>query len=176
MTVAGGGEVFVIDTSSVIEVRRLMSQAPTTDVTEAYRRLIRLATAGTLRFPKGVIEELKAGAASITRTPDPANDWAIACETHAVPHQELHEETRLVLAEVPELLDANKPSTTDEADPYVVALALKLSRSGMTVTVVTDERRDTPDKTSMSSACGVLRIPSVSMRVFLARQKIWPAA
>ena len=171
----GGGEVFVIDTSSVIEVRRLMSQERTTNVTAVYTQLIRLAKAETLRFPKGVIDEIKAGASAITRGPDQANDWAIACERDAVPHHELLDETKHVLAEVPDLLDAHKPSSTDEADPYVVALALKLTNAGMTVTVITDERRDTPDKTSMGSACGVMRIPAVSMRVFLARRRIWPA-
>lgn len=79
-----------------------------------------------------------------------------------------------VLKEVPDLLDVSKTSTTDEADPYVVGLALKLSREGETVTVITEETRDSPDKTSMSSACGVMRIPSISIRVFLARTGIWP--
>ena len=40
MTERGGGGVFVIDTSSVIEVRRLMSQEPITNVTAVYTRLI----------------------------------------------------------------------------------------------------------------------------------------
>jgi hypothetical protein len=83
-------------------------------------------------------------------------------------------EAKEVLSEVPDLLDASKTSTTDEADPYVLGLALKLSRGGETVTVITEETRDSPVKTSMSSACGVMRLPSISIRVFLARNGIWP--
>lgn len=80
----------------------------------------------------------------------------------------------MVLQEVPDLLDASKTSTTDEADPYVVGLALKLTEEGLKVTVITEETKDSPVKTSMSSACGIMRIPSISIRVFLARQGIWP--
>lgn len=139
-----------------------------------YTRLIALARNGTLRFPKSVIDEINVGPTRAASGADPAASWATACGALAVPDHDVLAEARAVLAEVPDLLDANKTSTTDEADPYVVGLALKLMREGLTVTVVTEESRDSPVKTSMSSACGVMRIPSISMRVFMARQKVWP--
>ena len=43
---AGGADVFVIDTSSVIQVRQVMSQATTPKVTAVYARLIALAQRG----------------------------------------------------------------------------------------------------------------------------------
>jgi hypothetical protein len=170
---AGGADVFVIDTSSVIQVRQVMSQATTPKVTAVYARLIALAQRGVLRFPRAVIDEIKIGATKAA-TPDPATSWATACDKLAVANHQVFTEAKEVLKEVPDLLDVNKTSTTDEADPYVVGLALKLSRAGETVTVVTEETRDSPAKTSMNSACGIMRIPSLSIRVFLARQKIWP--
>jgi hypothetical protein len=174
MTGRGGERVFVIDTSSILHVRRLMSEAPTTQVTAVYSQLIRLSKQGVLRFPRGVIDEIEAGAPAIKRTADPAGSWAAACHQDAVPHQELFAETRRVLDEVPQLLDVGKPSTTDEADPYVVALALKLVGEGFSVKVITEERLDTAAKISMTSACGLLDLSPISMRVFLARRAIWP--
>jgi hypothetical protein len=172
---AGSADVFVVDTSSIIEVRqKIMAQQTTAKVTAVYAKLITFARRGVLPFPRGVIEEIKVGATKAASGPDPACSWAIACDGFAVPNQDVITEAKEVLAEVPDLLDASKTSTTDEADPYVVGLALKLFREGETVTVITEESRDSPVKTSMNSACGIMRIPSISMRVFLARQEIWP--
>jgi len=171
---AGAGQVFVVDTSSIIQVRQLMSQETRAKVTAVYARLIGFAQRGTLCFPKGVIEEIKVGPTKFARGPDPACSWADACDSHAVANHEVMREASEVLAEVPDLLDVSKPSTTDEADPYVVGLALKLLRDGAIVTVITEETRDSPAKTSMNSACGIMRIPSISIRVFLARNGIWP--
>jgi hypothetical protein len=172
---AAAGQVFVVDTSSIIQVRQIMAQEPKTKVTAVYAKLIGLAHRGVLRFPKGVIEEIKVGGNKATSGPDPACSWADACDKQAVANHEVMVDAKEVLSEVPELLDANKTSTTDEADPYVLGLALKLLRQGETVTVITEETRDSPVKTSMSSACGLMRIPSISIRVFLARYGIWPS-
>ena len=171
---AGSADVYVIDTSSVIQVRPIMAQQTRARVTAAYARLIALAHTGVLRFPRGVIDEIKVGATKAAAGPDPAYSWAVACESHAVPNHDVHAEAKEVLKEVPDVLDASKTSTTDEADPYIIGLALKLCREGDRITVITEETRDSPYKTSMSSACGIMRIPSISIRVFLARQAIWP--
>jgi uncharacterized protein DUF4411 len=171
---AGAGQVFVVDTSSIIQVRQLMSQEKRERVTTVYARLIGLAQRGVLHFPKGVIEEIRVGPTKFASGTDPACSWADACDGYAVANHEVMREAGEVLAEVPDLLDVSKPSTTDEADPYVVGLALKLLRDGEIVTVITEEKNDSPGKTSMNSACGIMRIPSISIRVFLARNGIWP--
>lgn len=171
---AGAGELFVVDTSSIIQVRQIMAQQTRPKITAVYAKLISLAQRGVLRFPKGVIDEIQVGATRAASGPDPACSWADACDSQAVANHEVIVEAKEVLNEVPDLLDASKTSTTDEADPYVVGLALKLSREGETVTVITEETRDSPVKTSMNSACGIMRIPSISIRVFLARNGIWP--
>jgi hypothetical protein len=93
----------------------------------------------------------------------------------AVPDHDVYGEAREVLGQVPDLLDVAKTTTTDEADPYVVGLALKLKREGNQVIVITEETKDSPVKTSMRSACGVMGLPTISMRVFLSRKGIWKA-
>jgi hypothetical protein len=136
-----GGGVFVVDTSSIIEVRRgLMAQEPIARVTAVYGRLITLASGGVVRFPKGVIDEIKQG------SQDHAHKWAVACDGKATPHHEVFVESREVLAEVPNLIDVNKTSAIDEADPYVAGLALKLHRDGLVVTVITEDRKDSPTR------------------------------
>lgn len=169
----GPEDVFVLDTSSLIQIRRLMSQESKARLTMVYDAVTKLAQRGVIAFPQAVIDEIKHGAPAISGTADHPLAWATASEEHAVPNHELFTHVRAVLAEVPDLLDRDKPSTADEADPYVVALALKLREDSARVTVVTEERNDSPDKTSMGSACGILGLPAISMRVFLARQGIW---
>jgi hypothetical protein len=143
---AGAADVFVVDTSSIIEVRqKIMAQQTMERVTAVYGKLIMLAQRGVLRFPKGVVEEIMVGATKAARGPDPACSWATACDRLAVPNHDVIMEAKEVLAEVPDLLDVSKTSTTDEADPYVVGLALKLSREGDTITVITEETRDSPN-------------------------------
>lgn len=153
---------------------QVLAQQTKATITAVYAELIKLAMNGVLRYPKGVIDEINVGPTKAAGGSDPAHGWAVACEGLAVPNHEVIAEAKEVLQEIPDLLDASKTSTTDEADPYVVGLALKLSRESSMVTVITEEMRDSPHKTSMSSACGIMRIPSISVRVFLARQKIWP--
>jgi hypothetical protein len=165
----------VVDTSSIIEVRRLMAQEPQAKVKAVYDELVALAVRHVLVFPHAVIHELKEGSTAIIGKTDYPLDWARSCESEEVPNHELYDQVRAVLAEVPDLLDHDKPSGTDEADPYVVGLALKLYDDGETVIVVTEESRDSPDKTSMRSACGILGLPTMSMRIFLRQQGIWPS-
>ncbi|MBU6435571.1 MAG: DUF4411 family protein, partial [Nitrospirae bacterium] len=82
------------------------------------------------------------------------------------------ETVRAVLAEVPEILDPDKDGV-EEADPYVLALAMRLQNEGYQVTILTEERKDRPDKMSMNTACGVLRIPCLPVETFLSRNGIW---
>ena len=172
---AGAREIFVVDTSSIIQVRQDMSQETQAKKTSVYQKLIHAARADVLVFPKAVIDEILVGPTKAAKGPDPAADWATACKAMAVPNDELFDEVREVLGQVPDLLDVAKTATTDEADPYVVGLALKLQREEHQVIVITEETKDSPVKTSMRSACGVMGLPTISMRVFLSRQGIWKA-
>ena len=70
------------------------------------------------------------------------------------------------------MLDPDKDSGEDEADAYVLAVALKLRAAGVDARVVTQELKDTPSKMSMSTASGVLGIPCVPLKAFLAAESI----
>jgi hypothetical protein len=78
-----------------------------------------------------------------------------------------------VLAVAPRLLDTNKPKALDEADPYIAALALQLQRERQTVTVITEDRKDSPRKLSLTTACGLLRLVVLPIEAFVEQQGIY---
>ena len=78
-----------------------------------------------------------------------------------------------VLSKAPTLVDPD--STREQADPYVVALALEITSGDLfapNVTIITEDRRDKPTKLSLATAAGLLRIPTIPLRAFLNSQSI----
>lgn len=78
-----------------------------------------------------------------------------------------------VLGQCPMLVDSEKPSGDDEADPYVVALACHLmSVSDAPLAVVSEDRHDRDRKMSIFSSAGVMRVPAMRMRMMLHQEGI----
>ena len=162
--------VWVIDTSSIIEVRRSTQKRHREQI---FRKMTELVTEGRLAYPPQVVAELERSAEP--KSPDPQFVWAKqnTSTAHRTGGCSL-DDVREVLAEVPEVLDPNKDTGPDEADPYVLAIARKLRGDGTDARVVTEERRDTESKMSMNTAAGILGIPSVPLAAFLKVEKIVP--
>lgn len=83
------------------------------------------------------------------------------------------ETVKSVLLKAPSLVDSE--STREQADPYVVALALEMASSDLfapSVTIITEDRRDKPTKVSLATAAGLLRIPTVPLSAFLQSRNI----
>jgi len=80
-----------------------------------------------------------------------------------------------VLARVPNLIDAQKVAVggIDDADPYVIALALTLKVDGHEVTIITQDVNTKPTKTALADAAGVFGIPCVRFHTFLVTEGIW---
>jgi hypothetical protein len=79
---------------------------------------------------------------------------------------------RRVLERCPDLLDPDKPD--EQADPYVLAVALDLKTGGFDVCVVTDDRRDRlPTKLSLATAAGMFQVPKRAA-AFRARRSSIP--
>jgi hypothetical protein len=162
------GVVWVIDTSSIIEVRRAVTVAARK---KAFSGLTQLVDDKRLVYPPEVLDELERN--TDLKNPDEQYQWAKANATIAHEHAKCDlDDVRLVLAEVPEVLDPEKESGVEEADPYVLAVARKLRAEGVDARVVTQESKDTPSKTSMSTAAGILGIPCVPLKAFLAAESI----
>ena len=166
MTLAG--LVWVIDTSSICEIRR------STMVTvrgQVFEGLTALVNVDRLIYPRQVVDELERRADPAD--PDQQFTWAATNSLTANDHASCDlNEVKSVLAIVPEVLDPTKDSGADEADPYVLAVALRLRNQGVDARIVTEERRDTPSKLSLSTAAGILGIPSVPLTAFLRAENI----
>ena len=145
-----------------------MAQAKGAQVAAVHDVVAAMVERGEVLFPEQVIAELRRGQADV------ASQWAVKVAKHAVPIIELAQTVRDVVRDVPYLVYATNPSSTDDADPWVVALAVLRSLRGEDVTVLTEEYKDRPDRTTVSSACGMLRIPTMTVRAFLLYAKIWP--
>jgi hypothetical protein len=83
------------------------------------------------------------------------------------------EEVQKVLAAVPKVLDPEKDSGAEEADPYVLALAVNLrDEKKKNARIVTEGTRDLPTKISLRTAAGLLGIASIPLKAFLEFEKI----
>ena len=159
---------FVIDTSSLIEVRRIVPKAR---VPAVLRALTRFVDVGELVFPAEVDDELDR-----FRKPgleDPIGDWVAASKRRATRFGPQFEHLKTVLADpqARRVVDPEKDGV-DEADPHVLALALAL-RENADVVVIAQETKDRPDKLSIATACGVLRLVRLPVSAFLYEQGIW---
>lgn len=95
--------------------------------------------------------------------------WALSVEGVAESNP-AWETVKEVLAEVGDVLDKDKPTTVDEADPYILARALELQREGRRVRVITEETRNRPNKLALATAAGLLGLAAVTLLPFLKGQ------
>jgi len=104
---------------------------------------------------------------------DHAWSWVKETLPHCTRHEPLHAfvAKAFKVPQVRRVLDPDKDH--EEADPYVLALALKFRAAGHWVGVITEDRRSRPTKLSLSDARGLLRIVSMSMEPYLEQQGIW---
>ena len=161
------GPVWVIDTSALIQIKSFVPHELRAAV---YVALSALVNDGRLVFPTQVVKELKRD--SGVRPPDQACAWALDVEATACASPPSLDQVKSVLAIVPDILDHMKDSGEEEADPYVLALALRCRAEDQDARVVVQEIRDTPRKLSLNTACGMLGIPSVPLLGLLRAEGI----
>ncbi|MBS0153386.1 MAG: DUF4411 family protein [Nitrospira sp.] len=152
-------DVWVIDTSSIIDLRKI----PHTTRAHVLAALDGMVDIGQLFFPPEVLGELERH----NEKSDVASKWAKKNSAKAAKYGHLFSKAKAVLKILPKLIDPSKVSSTDDADPYVIALAQCLFEEGHDPTIITEDRKSVPNKTSLADAAGVFKLPSVSLSVFL---------
>ena len=161
------GVTWVIDSSSLMDIKSKTS----VDVrARLYPRLNSLASEGKLLLPREVISEMKRGAQPRHR--DEALEWVVAREAQICGVEPTVEELRAIMQEVGDVVDHEKDSGEDDADPYVLALAVKLQAGGLRVRIVTEDRKDRQRKVSLTTAAGILGVPCVPLSGFLRAEGI----
>lgn len=163
------GDLWVIDTSSIIWVRRDVVRD---EQDRVYAELGEFVESGRLFFPVQVFRELNQHDRSARGRRDRPLEWAKEHRRRATQHGQDFDILAEVLSTVPDVLDPDKPGA-EEADPYVLMLAKHLDGTGHRTTVITEERKDRPDKTALSTACGMLGLLSIPMWAFLRVHGIW---
>ncbi len=157
-------DIWVIDSSSIIGVKEQVGRAYEGKV---FRALTSLTTKSQLCWPPEVTQEVEAALVA-----DSAVAW-IKARRESGERSPDFETVKSVLVKAPTLVDAD--STREQADPYVVALALEMGSGDLfapNVTVITEDRRDKPTKLSLATAAGLHRIPTLPLRAFLASMGI----
>lgn len=156
---------FVIDTSSIIQIKQSVPQAHRTTI---FQKLAEYVKNELLVYPKEVLDELEKG------TVDQPYLWAKHNAGIATRYGALFDELKLVMSDpiANKVLDPTKVGIV-EADPHVLALALHLRNSGVEPIVINDETRNKPNKLSLTQACGALRLVSLTVEVFLDQENIW---
>jgi hypothetical protein len=161
--------VSVIDSSSILQVRRAVVRE---DQVGVFRKLTEIVQRDQLVFPKEVLAELERWSNPNPDSPDLPLKWALSNSPRATQNEVPFDMLRDVISRVSDIFDPDK-SGVDEADPYVLALAIYLQSQGLSVTVLTEERKDRPNKVSMNTACGELGLVCLPMERFLRINGIW---
>jgi hypothetical protein len=154
--------VWAIDTSSVIGLRHV----PRDQRDSVLAALDKMVATDLLYFPPEVLGELERH----VEKSDVAYTWAKKNTTKATKYGHLFKEAKAVLVTLPNLIDPDKVSTVDSADPYVIALAQCLVSDGFVPTVITNDYKTTPKKTSLAHGAGVFGFPAVTLLLFLQTQ------
>ena len=150
-------EVFIFDTSSLVELKHVSREAREV----AKEAMNFLAKDGRLLFPTTVLKELSA----YQGKNDLPMRWADKHRGDCL-KDPIMTTVASVMASVPDVIDSEKVSGEEEADPYVLALGMDVRSDGLDPVVVSEERND-KHRLSMHTACGLLRLHKLDLRSFV---------
>ena len=155
-------QVLVLDASAIIQIKR---DVQVTHQWSLFRLLENKFHNGEIAFPPQVSAELRRAP-----HPDAPGVWACGMEMlrpKGFDVDQVESYLGQVMAIAPDVIDPKKPDDEEDADPYVLALALKEIKSGLDVEVVTEDRNDYADHIALTTACDRLGIGHVSLEEFL---------
>lgn len=137
----------------------------------AFVRLESLVENGWIAMPRQVLAE-----ATNLIHPDLPGAWAAGMRRRLQhPLDPGDHFIRHVMADAGDVVDHDK--TTEDADPYVLALALQTRERGRDVVVVTNDVVDhLPIKISLATACTRMNVDTATPEDFLAASGIWPTS
>jgi hypothetical protein len=151
--------VWILDTSCLVETKLVISVS---DQWKTFKLLEEMVRSGEIAMPRQVIREI-----SDIDHPDLPGAWAPGVrDVQCHPLDPSWDCVQRVMAEAGDVVDPNK--TEEDADPYVIALALHLQQAGLDVSVVTEDHVD-HSYIAVTTACDRLSVTHCSTREFLAK-------
>lgn len=168
--------IWVLDTSSILELQRQQIQIPRERLPDVLARLTRLVDLDSIVYPDRVVKEvLKYSPLSRAVGLVQVREWTKQNEEKATRFGDDYDALRAVLAvRGVETLPDVDARNLDDADPYVLALAYSLRQQGNDARVLTQDRNNAPDKVALASACGLVGVPQLRIQAFLLHHAIWP--
>ncbi len=166
-----GGEsdrVWVIDTSSILKIKESVPRLVRPRCLEGLSALV---ASNHLVYQRQVVEELERGSGG--EESEPWFHWAKKHQKHACRYATDLQRLTVLLKRVHLVVDTEKTTGVEQADPYVIELAVAIMDGGRPATVITEDHKDKPTKMSLSTACGLWRVPVVPLLPFLAHIGIW---
>jgi hypothetical protein len=163
-------DISIIDTSSVLEIKRSFEKAVQHRI---YSDLTKLVESYSLIYPPEVYDELERYSNTSKDFTDSPFGWVKKNKSLATRFGHRYEELKEVLGhpQIQNILDSEKIGV-EEADSHVLSLALFLKKKGDQVRVITEERKDRPNKLSLNTACVLLEISCVPIEPFLIQRNI----
>lgn len=163
-------EIFVIDTSSLINVKEVIKPAKREQV---FDELSKLCQQQKLVYPIEVLEELQNGVKP--GRPDLPFYWARDNRSMGCRLGACHDELNTVMSNPVAKLtsDPDQTSGSDDADPHVLATALNLALNWYSPIVVTQESKKKPPLVPLNVAAGALNLPAINLYAFLLRIGVW---
>jgi len=155
--------IWVIDSCSLIEIKII----PHAIRPKVVAHLDDKVKAGTLVYPRQVIDELKSYANPKTLATDVPYQWVKKHEATGCHSDLLLAEGKAILKVHEDLIVKEASSKKEPADPYVIALAQKLRGEGHDARIITNDTRQIHRKVSVAAVAGLIGIPSTVMHIFL---------
>lgn len=164
------GDVWVVDTSSIINVKELIKPKHRLSV---FLALTNELFNGRLVFPREVVHELSNGVKD--GKSDSPLVWAKQSSRLGCRLGPCFDKLTKVMNNPTARLtsDPNQTTGADDADPHVLATALEVVALGGTAIVVTQESRKHPPQVPLNVAAGSLGLPSINLYALLIGIGAW---
>jgi len=149
----------LIDASAIIGIKITVPGAKQWRV---FRAMENLVEGGRMAFPKQIKVEVTGMA-----HPDAPGVWVDGVFP-AIKHPTEPETTYIQAvmgSPAAAVVDPNK--TSEDGDPFLIALALQLAAKGHEVCIVTNDCKDSPDRIALSKACDILNVQWITLELFL---------
>ena len=149
-------EVWILDSSALIKAKSIVA---VNKQWAAFKLLEQMVIQGQIALPRQVINEM-----SEIAHPDLPGAWAPGVRGNLQhPLDAGYEYISHVMSVAGDVVDVNKAS--EDADPWVLALALHIRAGGHIVCIVTEDTVDR-NRISIATACGRLNIVWCRIRTF----------